>query len=223
MKKLLMLLLTMGMVLSLLTACGNGTSDEEWQNEDEDLVATEEDAEEVADNGNVESDVMDNIDYVVQIDIEGYGVITVGLDATYAPITVENFVSLVEGGFYDGLTFHRIIQGFMIQGGCPNGDGLGGSGTNILGEFRDNDVDNPGRHFRGAISMARAMDYDSASSQFFIVHEDALFLDDGYAVFGHVLSGIEVVDEIAATVEVVDENGTVLHENQPVISSIRVL
>ena len=159
----------------------------------------------------------------VEIDVEGYGVITVELNGDYAPITVENFVDLANDGFYDGITFHRIIEGFMIQGGCPDGTGGGGSGTQITGEFRNNGVDNPGRHTRGAISMARTPDPNSASSQFFIVHEDAPFLDDDYAVFGHVTSGMEVVDAIAEGTPVVDGNGTVMPDDQPVISSIRVL
>jgi peptidyl-prolyl cis-trans isomerase B (cyclophilin B) len=227
MKRLLMLLLIMGLTLGLITACGDEESATDYaddsQTEAGDMEASEDmeqDTEADTDQGH---QVMENIDFVVQIDIEGYGVITVGLDTTYAPITVENFVSLVEDGFYDGLTFHRIIEGFMMQGGCPLGNGSGGSGTNILGEFRENGVDNPGRHNRGAISMARTPDHNSASSQFFIVHEDSFQLDGLYAVFGHVLSGIEVVDDIIANAQVIDENGTVLPENQPVINSIIVL
>ncbi|MFR8087279.1 MAG: peptidylprolyl isomerase [Lachnospirales bacterium] len=115
-----------------------------------------------------------------------------------APITVENFIKLVQDGFYDGLTFHRVIPGFMIQGGCPNGTGTGGPGWHIKGEFASNGVENPLKHTRGVISMARAMDPDSAGSQFFIMHQDAPHLDGQYAAFGKVVEGMDVVDEIAS-------------------------
>lgn len=116
-----------------------------------------------------------------------------------APITVENFVKLAESGFYDGLIFHRVIEGFMIQGGCPNGSGTGGPGYTIKGEFSANGVENDLRHVRGVVSMARAMDPDSAGSQFFIMHQDAPHLDGQYAAFGMVFEGLETVDEIATT------------------------
>ena len=116
----------------------------------------------------------------------------------YAPITVENFIKLAKEGFYDGLTFHRVISGFMIQGGCPLGNGTGGPGYEIKGEFKQNGVDNPLKHTRGVISMARSMMPDSAGSQFFIMHQDAPHLDGAYAAFGKVTKGIEVVDEIAS-------------------------
>lgn len=115
-----------------------------------------------------------------------------------APITVENFIKLVRDGFYDGLTFHRVIPGFMIQGGCPNGTGTGGPGWHIKGEFASNGVENPLKHTRGVISMARAMDPDSAGSQFFIMHQNAPHLDGQYAAFGKVVEGMDVVDEIAS-------------------------
>ena len=127
------------------------------------------------------------------IEIEGYGTITLELDASAAPVTTENFVSLAREGFYDGLTFHRVIEGFMIQGGDPDGNGTGGSEQTIKGEFRENGVENSLSHTRGAISMARSNDYDSASSQFFIVHEDSTFLDGSYAAFGYVKEGKETV------------------------------
>ena len=114
-----------------------------------------------------------------------------------APNTVNNFISLANQGFYDGLTFHRVIPGFMIQGGCPEGTGMGGPGWHIKGEFARNGVPNPIKHTRGVISMARAMDPNSAGSQFFIMHEDAPHLDGGYAAFGHVVTGMDVVDRIA--------------------------
>ena len=130
--------------------------------------------------------------------IKNYGEIVVELDRNAAPITVDNFVSLVNKGFYNGLTFHRVISGFMIQGGCPKGNGTGGPGYEIKGEFSENGVDNPIQHKRGVISMARAMDPDSAGSQFFIMHKDGDFLNGKYAAFGRTISGIEVVDKIAA-------------------------
>ena len=134
---------------------------------------------------------------MVRITMKDGGVIDLELDAQAAPITVENFLKLVKDGFYDGLTFHRIIPGFMIQGGCPDGTGMGGPGRHIKGEFARNGVANPIKHTRGVISMARAMDPNSAGSQFFIMHEDAPHLDGGYAAFGHVVAGMEVVDRIA--------------------------
>ena len=158
-----------------------------------------------------------------EIDVKDYGVIKVELNADEAPITVTNFVKLAKEGFYDGLTFHRIIDGFMIQGGDPNGDGTGGSDETIKGEFSANNVDNILKHTRGAISMARSQDYDSASSQFFIVHQTASSLDGQYAVFGYVYEGMDVVDQIATSVPVTDDNGTVEAQNQPVINSIKII
>lgn len=154
------------------------------------------------------------------IEVKDYGTIKLELDADAAPITVSNFAKLVNEGFYDGLTFHRIISGFMIQGGDPLGDGTGGSDEEIKGEFELNGVKNDISHTRGVISMARAQDYDSASSQFFIVHEDSTFLDGQYAGFGRVTDGIDVVDKICENIQVEDDNGTVLKENQPVIEKI---
>ncbi len=161
--------------------------------------------------------------YNVEIDIRDYGVIKAELDADAAPITVTNFVNLVKDGFYDGLTFHRIIKGFMIQGGDPKGDGTGGSDKNIKGEFSSNGVENSISHKRGVLSMARSMENNSASSQFFIVHADSTFLDGEYAAFGTVTEGIEVVDAICDKVTVEDDNGTTLTENQPVINSIKLV
>lgn len=158
--------------------------------------------------------------YYADITVDGFGTITVELDSKAAPETVENFVSLARDGFYDGLTFHRIMAGFMIQGGDPEGNGTGGSGKNIVGEFAANGHKNPLTHVRGTISMARAQPFDSASSQFFIVHEDSPHLDGQYAAFGHVTEGMNVVDAICAFVRPVDNNGTVLAEEQPVITSI---
>ena len=154
------------------------------------------------------------------ITVENYGEIKLELDGNTAPITVKNFVELAKSGFYDGLTFHRIISGFMIQGGDPEGNGTGGSGTTIKGEFSANGVENNISHKRGVISMARATPYDSASSQFFIMHKDGTHLDGQYAAFGHVTEGMEVVDKIAENTPVTDNNGTVLKENQPIIKSV---
>lgn len=162
-------------------------------------------------------------DTKVQITVKEYGTIEVALDEEAAPLTVENFLKLTEEGFYDGLTFHRIIDGFMIQGGDPKGNGTGGSDETIKGEFSENGVENPLSHTRGAISMARSQDYDSASSQFFIVQEDSTYLDGQYAAFGYVTEGMDVVDKNCEDVSVEDQNGTVLPENQPVIESIKVV
>lgn len=158
----------------------------------------------------------------VLITIQNYGEILAELDADIAPITVTNFIKLVNNKFYDGLTFHRIMKGFMIQGGDPKGNGTGGSSETIKGEFTSNGVNNSISHLRGTISMARAQDNNSASSQFFIVHQDSTFLDGEYAGFGKVISGMEVVDMIATTVPVTDDNGSTLKENQPIITSIIV-
>ena len=135
---------------------------------------------------------------IAVIEVEKFGIITVELDKESAPISVDNFVKLAKKGFYNGLTFHRIIKGFMIQGGCPKGNGTGGPGYCIKGEFAANGVNNPLKHKRGVISMARAMDFDSAGSQFFIMHADAPHLDGQYAAFGRVTKGLEVVDAIAS-------------------------
>lgn len=159
----------------------------------------------------------------VEIDIADYGVITVELDADVAPITVTNFVELVKEGFYDGLTFHRVSNGFMMQGGDPNGNGTGGSKTTIKGEFSSNGVENNISHVRGVISMARSPQNDSASSQFFIVHKDSTFLDKQYAAFGKVLEGMEIVDQICENVPTQDDNETVSPEDQPKITSIKLI
>ena len=159
----------------------------------------------------------------IKINMKDYGTIEVELDADQAPITVTNFVNLAKDGFYDGLTFHRIIEGFMMQGGDPRGNVTGGSGQDIKGEFSDNGVENTLSHTRGAISMARSTLPDSASSQFFIMHQDGTALDGQYACFGYVTSGMEIVDEICENAVVIDDNGTVPSENQPVIESVEVV
>ena len=157
-----------------------------------------------------------------EITVKDYGVIRLELDADEAPITVTNFVELANSGFYDGLTFHRIMDGFMIQGGDPTGTGTGGSARTIKGEFSQNGVENNISHKDGVISMARAMDPDSASSQFFITVADAEFLDTAYAAFGHVTEGLDVAKQIAKDAEPSDANGTIVKEEQPVIESIRI-
>ena len=162
--------------------------------------------------------------YKVLLNIKDYGEIKLELDADIAPITVTNFIELVNEKFYDGLTFHRVIDGFMIQGGDPDGDGTGGSKETIKGEFSSNGVTNNLSHERGVISMARSNDMDSASSQFFIMHEDNINLDGKYAAFGKVISGIEVVDKVVDAVsEYGDDNGMLPTENQPVIEYIKVI
>lgn len=193
MKKIFAFAAALALLLGILTACGSGNSDE--------LSGK----------------------HHVEIVIRDYGTIAVKLDADAAPITVANFLKLAKSGFYDGLTFHRIINGFMMQGGDPEGTGMGGSSEKIKGEFSANGVKNDLSHTRGAISMARSQAMDSASSQFFIVHQDSTFLDGQYACFGYVTDGMDVVDAICETVPVVDNNGTVQDGHQPVMETIRVI
>ena len=157
------------------------------------------------------------------ISIRDYGDIQVELDADTAPVTVTNFVKLAQEGFYDGLTFWRIMDGFMMQGGDPKGNGTGGSGETIKGEFSSNGIENDISHVRGTISMARSTDPDSASSQFFIVQADSTFLDGDYAAFGHVTEGMDIVDKICEEAKPTDDNGTIKADEQPVIESIKVI
>lgn len=159
----------------------------------------------------------------IEISVKDYGKMQFELDPSQAPITVENFLKLTKEGFYNGLTFHRIIKGFMIQGGDPLGTGYGGSEKTIKGEFASNGVNNTIKHERGVISMARSMDPNSASSQFFIMHETNDHLDGDYAAFGHILSGIEIVDKICDDTPVQDGNGSVAKIDQPVIEYIKVI
>ena len=214
---------------------------------DSDNVASEEEAEkagfsdgsdEKSDSADTDSENTDSSDsstsvlldtskeltgtHHAEIEVKDYGTIDVELDADTAPITVTNFVKLAQEGFYDGLTFHRIMEGFMIQGGDPNGDGPGGSEENIKGEFSNNGVDNDISHTRGTISMARASDPDSASSQFFIVQADSTFLDGDYAGFGHVTEGMDIVDKICEDAKPTDDNGTIPSDQQPVIEKITI-
>lgn len=210
MKKALSFILTIATV-ALLTGCGGKDNNGEPSPE----------STGAAESSEAQTEVLSGKHHV-EITVKDYGTISVELDADAAPISVTNFVKLAEEGFYDGLTFHRIIDGFMIQGGDPLGTGMGGSDETIKGEFSANGVENNLSHTRGAISMARAQNYNSASSQFFIVHEDSTFLDGQYACFGYVTEGIEVVDAICEAVPVTDNNGTVEKANQPVIESIKV-
>ena len=159
----------------------------------------------------------------IEIQVKDYGTIKAELDGDAAPITVANFLKLAESGFYDGLTFHRIIDGFMIQGGDPKGNGTGGADKTIKGEFSQNGVENKLSHVRGTLSMARSQDMDSASSQFFIVQSDCTYLDGQYAAFGTVTEGMELVDKICKDTPVQDNNGTVSAADQPVIESIKVI
>ena len=160
-------------------------------------------------------------DPIVVIRVRDVGDIYVKLDPQAAPVTVSNFLKLSDSGFYNGLAFHRIISGFMVQGGDPLGNGTGGSDETITGEFSRNGWDNPLKHTRGVISMARSSDMNSASSQFFIMHADAPHLDGAYAAFGQVLTGMDVVDAMCINAAVIDSNGTVSPQDQPVITQIR--
>lgn len=209
----------LGVVLSmaLLAGCGERQSPESTETEGTE-AKTESQSEEGSEKEQAEAEKPE-----IEIQIKDYGKILVELEPEDAPETVENFLNLTEEGFYDGLTFHRIIDGFMIQGGDPLGNGTGGSDKTIKGEFSNNGVDNPLSHTRGAVSMARSQDMDSASSQFFIVHQDSTYLDGDYAVFGYVTEGMEIVDQICEDVQVEDGNGTVSPENQPVIESVKVI
>lgn len=156
------------------------------------------------------------------IEVEGYGAIKLELDADVAPVTVANFAKLAGEGFYDGMTFHRIIEGFMVQGGDPNGNGTGGSDEKIVGEFSDNGHPNSISHVRGTISMARSQAYNSASSQFFIMQADTSSLDGQYAAFGHVTEGMDVVDATCEAARPTDNNGTIAAADQPRIASVKM-
>ena len=182
-------------------------------------------AEEKSDEESIVLDVSEPLSgsHHVDLILEDYGTISLELDADTAPITVTNFIKLSQEGFYDGLTFHRIITDFMMQGGDPEGNGTGGSDENIKGEFSDNGVENDISHERGVISMARSQDPDSASSQFFIVHQDSTFLDGQYAAFGHVTDGMDIVDEICENAKPINSNGLIDTPDRPVIETITVI
>jgi peptidyl-prolyl cis-trans isomerase B (cyclophilin B) len=211
MRKIIAFAVVLCMGLALLAGCGSNSTPEEQP------------AEEPAEQ---QQEVREKADPIgihhAEIEIADYGTIKLELDGDTAPLTVQNFMDLANAGFYDGLTFHRIMDGFMIQGGDPNGDGTGGSDKNITGEFAMNGIENNISHVKGVISMARAMDPDSGSSQFFITVADSTFLDGQYAAFGHVTEGQEVADKIAADAEPTDDNGTIPAEAQPVITKITI-
>lgn len=217
-KKIFNAILCGVLVFTTCVGCGNNSKTDTDTQEKDETVETQ-----TGEGEKEESEELLTGKHHVEIDVKDYGVIKLELDADVAPISVTNFVDLAKSGFYDGLTFHRIIKGFMIQGGDPLGNGTGGSEKTIKGEFAENEVENNISHVRGTISMARSMENDSASSQFFIVHEDSTYLDGSYAGFGTVTEGMEVVDAICDSVSVEDDNGTVLAENQPVITSITVI
>lgn len=195
----------------------NSTKENNTENKDENIQNNQ------ISNESEENNMYSTGKHHAEIVVKNYGTIALELDADVAPITVENFANLVNEGFYNGLTFHRIISGFMIQGGDPLGNGTGGSSKTIKGEFASNGVKNSISHVRGTISMARSSMPNSASSQFFIVHQDSTFLDGKYAAFGTVTSGMEVVDKICADTAVEDNNGTVAKNNQPVIEKITII
>lgn len=213
----------------MMTACGGeGSAPVAATGSDPEPAASEtaaepEATEAAATESTAEAEPAEGGLHHVTITVKDYGTIELELDAEAAPITVQNFLDLAGQGFYDGLTFHRIISGFMIQGGDPLGNGTGGSDKEIVGEFSENGYENNISHKRGVISMARSMDPNSASSQFFIVHADADFLDGQYAGFGHVTSGMEVVDKICEDARPIDNNGTIPKDKQPVIESVKVI
>lgn len=234
-KRLLGILLVAVMAVSLM-ACGTGEGTQSSAEDSQESAADGEGGQAEEASGEESGQAVETAGkHHVEITVKDYGTISVELDGDAAPITVENFLKLAGDGFYDGLTFHRIISGFMIQGGDPLGNGRGGSDENIKGEFSTNGIENNLSHTRGAISMARAgarsnaspqeiaLANDSASSQFFIVHEDSTYLDGQYACFGYVTEGMEVVDAICEDTPVTDNNGTVEKANQPVIESIKVI
>ena len=215
MKKTITLILSFLLLLAL-AACGDAaapTKTEETASVQAETTPAAEETEPAAE------EPQQTLRYA-EITVRDYGTIKLELDAGSAPLTVANFIKLAEAGFYDGLTFHRIMDGFMIQGGDPSGNGTGGSGETIPGEFAQNGVDNPISHVKGVISMARAKDPNSASSQFFITVADATFLDGSYAAFGRVTEGMEIAEQIAKDARPIDDNGTIPADQQPVIESI---
>ena len=224
MKKITVWLLTLAFAATMLAGCGSKTDTTDTTETTEATSAADETSDGAADTADTSEDgeLLTGLHHVT-IDVQDYGTISLELDADTAPISVTNFINLANEGFYDGLTFHRIISGFMIQGGDPNGNGTGGSEKTIKGEFSANGVENDISHVRGVISMARANDPDSGSSQFFIVHADSTFLDGQYAAFGHVTDGMDVVDAICEAVPVQDNNGTVAAADQPVITAVTVV
>ncbi len=225
MKKILSVLMLMVLTLCVLTACGKKEEDNnatKSTKSSEVTSQTTEKSDESSSSSDSDTELLSGKHHV-EIDVKDYGTIAVELDADVAPISVTNFVKLTKEGFYDKLTFHRVITGFMIQGVDPEGTGFGGSDETIKGEFSENGVKNDISHVRGVISMARSSDYDSASSQFFIVQSDSTYLDGQYAGFGKVTDGMDIVDKICEDTPVTDSNGTVEADKQPVINTIKVI
>ena len=224
-KRGMVLIFTCMVSLGLLTGCGkeNVTLTSDGAQDGESVAENNQEEGCTEEEGESGKEDLLSGKHHVEIVVKDLGTIYVELDADAAPITVTNFVKLAEEGFYDGVTFHRIREGFMMQGGDPSGTGMGGSKDTIVGEFASNGIENPLSHVRGAISMARATAPDSASSQFFIVHEDSTFLDGDYAAFGYVTEGMDIVDTICETTTGQDANGIVPEENRPIIETIRVV
>ena len=220
MKKKFSFLLVLAVLVMGLSACGGSKSDTTSETKATKAPKATETAEVTKEPESKTTDTKGK--HHAKIKVKNYGTIEVELDGDTAPITVANFIKLVNEKFYDGLTFHRIISGFMIQGGDPKGDGTGGSKKTIKGEFAQNGVENNLSHTRGVISMARSNEPDSASSQFFIVQADSTYLDGQYAAFGKVTKGMDIVDKICEDTPVTDSNGTVEKKNQPVINSIKI-
>ena len=228
MKKWLSIIITAVLMAMCLAGCGakeENSSQKAGREAAESSQSQETEAPQATEAapGKADSGKMLSGKHHAEIEVKDYGTIKVELDADVAPISTTNFLNLAKSGFYDGLTFHRIISGFMIQGGDPSGDGTGGSEETIKGEFESNGVKNSISHKRGVISMARSNDPDSDSSQFFLMHADSPHLDGEYAAFGHVTEGIEIVDQICDKVQPVDGNGTVEKENQPVITTVKAV
>ena len=219
-------LVCIAIIVAIIAGIGNSNdttvSDDDYIEDSVTEATDSSDTTDATDGSTATGELDADTVYYADIAVENYGTITVQLDQSVAPITVANFVELAESGFYDGLTFHRIYSGFMIQGGDPEGDGTGGSDEEIVGEFASNGYENTLSHTRGVISMARSDDYDSASSQFFIVHEDSDFLDGEYAAFGWVTEGMDIVDAICEDAEPYNDNGMIYAEDQPVITSITI-
>lgn len=202
-KKHLLLSIPLLCILFSMTACGQKASSNSSSDDIQNLLSGK---------------------HHVAIEVNSYGTIEAELDADTAPVTVTNFINLANSGFYNGLTFHRVIDGFMIQGGDPNGDGTGGSSEKIKGEFKSNGVQNNISHVRGTISMARSSANNSASSQFFIMQKDTTSLDGQYAAFGTVTSGMDIVDKICKDCTDTNQNGVITDKSkQPVISTVRVV
>lgn len=244
-RKFLAVLCVTAVSASLLSGCGSekkteekeaagevqgnelsdGSEEEEETASEEIKSENEEKTEDFSDAEGVMLDVSSPLSgtHHAEMILKDYGTIKMELDADTAPLTVTNFVKLVQEDFYDGLTFHRIINDFMMQGGDPEGNGTGGAEETVKGEFSNNGVENDISHTKGVISMARSTDYDSASSQFFIVQADSTYLDGDYAAFGHVTEGMDIVDEICKNAKPINSGGLIDTPEQPVIEDIVIV